>query len=100
VSEAPAFTFVCQELGAATSWSELESRGTVRIALKSAGFDAKTVSADQMQAVLAKVMPAELRARGCADPERIVRDIELRLRSASLAPAADSPEDVFARLGR
>jgi hypothetical protein len=101
MADSNAFDFVCQELERATSLSLLEARGTLRLALKAAGVDARSVSAAQLRVILEKLIPGELRKRGCEDAERVCRDIGARLASKSFdaAPAPDSPEAVFARLG-
>jgi hypothetical protein len=53
-----------------------------------------------MRVVLDKVMPGELKNRGCEDPERICKTIADQLASQSFASAGgDSPEAIFARLG-
>jgi hypothetical protein len=94
------FDFVCGQIERATELSTLEARGTVRLALKAAGMDPKSVGASQMRVVLEKVMPGELKNRGCPDPERICSDITKLLASRDFAsPAGDSPETIFARLG-
>ncbi|MCU0670136.1 MAG: hypothetical protein MUF70_12425 [Myxococcota bacterium] len=101
MSDASVFGFVCEQVEHATSLSQLEARGTVRLALKAAGIDAKVVSPEQMKVVLGKVMPRELESRGCENPERLCQDIADRMagRSFAAAGASDSPEAVFARLG-
>jgi hypothetical protein len=101
MADSNAFDFVCQELERATSLSLLEARGTLRLALKAAGVDARSVSAAQLRVILDKLIPGELRKRGCEDADGVCRDIAARLASKSFdaAAAADSPEAVFARLG-
>jgi hypothetical protein len=98
--DAPAFEHQCHELEAGTSLDRLEARGTVRLALKQAGLDPRSVTAEQLGVVLEKVLPGELAARGVADAAALCR----RWRSGHAAPvpsgpAADSPQAVFARLG-
>ena len=58
------FDFVSDELERLTRLEKLEARGTVRLALKAAGLDVRTVTTPQMVATLQKVMPNEIRARG------------------------------------
>ena len=100
MSQETPFDFVCAQVERATELSTLEARGTVRLALKAAGMDPKTVGASQMRVVLEKVMPDELKNRGCPDPERICADIASQLGSKSFAShSSDSPEAIFARLG-
>lgn len=100
MADATAFDFVCAELERATSLSLLEARGTLRLALKAAGVDARSVTAAQLRVILDKLLPGELRKRGCDDAENVCREIGTRLGSRSFdGPSADSPEAVFARLG-
>lgn len=101
MSDVSVFGFVCDQIERATSLSQLEARGTVRLALKAAGIDAKSVSAEQMKVVLGKVMPRELDSRGCENAERLCSEIVERMAGRSFAApgAGDSPEAVFARLG-
>jgi hypothetical protein len=94
------FDFVCAEIEGATSLNELEARGTVRLALKAAGIDARGASAQQLKVILDKLIPGELKKRGCEDAERICQEIAGRLAGQRFdAAAGDSPEAVFARLG-
>jgi hypothetical protein len=83
-----------------TSFDKLEARGTLRLAVKQAGLDANSVTADQLAVVLEKVMPAELEVRGIEAAaqvcERLVAD--LAGLEATPSPMVDSPEAVFARL--
>jgi hypothetical protein len=99
MAESSAFDFVCAELQRATSLTQLEARGTVRIALKSAGLDARSVTAAQLGVVLEKKMPGELRGRGCTEPERICARISEQLAAAGLVSSGESPETIFSRLG-
>ena len=101
MATAAAFDFVCEELERATSLNTLEARGTVRLALKAAGIDAKSATADQLRVVVTRLLPAELRSRRCDDADRVCREIAqgLATRSFASAAAGDSPEAVFARIG-
>jgi len=99
--DADAFEWFCDNLETATNFDRLEARGTVRIALKRAGLEAKTLSADQAKVVLEKLMPEELGARGIADASSICSGLVRRLAEIA-APDADAvgstPEAIFARL--
>jgi len=100
MSEASPFDFVCAEFEQRTQLNRLEARGTVRLALKQAGLDAAHVTAVQMRAVLEKILPGELRARGVADPESHCKALAALLsgRERTDAGSAASPEAIFARL--
>ena len=74
----------------------------MRIALKDAGLDAKTVGVDQMRVILERVFPDQLMARGVEDPKSVCAGIASGL--AGITDAADgegavSPEAIFSRLG-
>jgi hypothetical protein len=100
MADATAFKRVCGELEAGTALSALEARGTVRLALKQAGFDAKSVNAQQMSVVVRKVLPGELSLRGIQGGENLCEHIAHELGTCADEPAtAESPEDVFRRLG-
>ncbi|MCG8589141.1 MAG: hypothetical protein MJE66_07605 [Proteobacteria bacterium] len=94
-----AFEHVCGALEAAASLNQLEARGTIRLALKQAGLEARSVTPDQMAVVLERVLPAELESRGIESAESVCSEIRSGLSSLSVDTTADSPEDVFARLG-
>jgi len=95
------FDFVCEKLEAATALSSLEARGTVRLALKQAGFDARGVSAEQMGVVVKKVLPEELKVRAIEDAESLCEMLAAELKGQSFQSASDenAPEAVFRRLG-
>ena len=67
MADSPVFDRSCAELEQRTGLDRLAARGTVRIALKSAGLDVAGVDAAQMVVVLRKVLPAELSTRGIGD---------------------------------
>jgi hypothetical protein len=98
------FDFVSDELERLTGLGKLEARGTVRLALKAAGLDARTVTTQQMVAMLEKVMPSEMKARGVANGEQtcktLVTSLEAAHPSSSAAPSPESPEAIFRRLAQ
>jgi hypothetical protein len=97
------FDFVSDELVRLTKLEKLEARGTVRLALKAAGLDVRTVTTQQMVATLQKVMPAEIRARGVENGEQICRTIATGLEAAHPSSGAvnpESPEAIFRRLAQ
>jgi hypothetical protein len=97
------FDFVSDELERLTSLEKLEARGTVRLALKAAGLDARSVTTEQMVATLEKVMPNEMRVRGVANGDEICKTLVTKLVAAHPASAnagAESPEAIFRRLAQ
>ncbi|MCG8590422.1 MAG: hypothetical protein MJE66_14125 [Proteobacteria bacterium] len=99
MADAIAFDFTCQQLEERTSLDRLEARGTVRLALKQAGLEVRTVTPDQMGVVLERVLPAELQARGVDGHESVCAEIGRGLTELSVEADGDSPEAVFERLG-
>ena len=99
MADAEAFDFVCDQLEQSTTLDRLAARGTVRIALKEAGLEARTVTPDQMSVVAEKVLPAELDSRGIGDAQTICAGIKGGLGSLDSGAGADTPDAVFKRLG-
>ncbi len=95
-----AFEFVAGKLEQLTGFDSLQARGTVRLALKEAGLDARSATAAQIAVVVERVLPRELRSRGVAEGERVARRIlsELPRFRAEEPAAPESPDDVFRRL--
>ena len=102
MADAAAFDFVCTHLEQRTSLNRLEARGTVRLALKSAGLDAARVTPAQMRTVIEKILPGELRNRAVETPERLCTALATLLSSSQLSEtvASESPEAIFSRLAR
>jgi hypothetical protein len=97
------FDFVSDELERLTRLEKLEARGTVRLALKAAGLDPRTVTTQQMVATLEKVMPNEMKLRGVDDGEQVCRTMVAALVAAHPAAASanlESPEAIFRRLAQ
>ena len=95
------FEFVAAELEQRTHFDKLEARGTVRIALKEAGLDPRSVNAEQMVVMLTRAMPRELSARGVDGSEALCEALATAVKGfrGDGAAAQESPEDVFRRLG-
>lgn len=99
MADSAAFGWTCEELEKETDLDRLEARGTVRIALKSAGLEAGTVRPDQMKVVIEKVMPGELAARGVDDADAVCARLAERVDRIDAGEGAESPDEVFRRLG-
>ena len=100
MATSPAFDFICAELEARTPLSQLEARGTVRIALKSAGLQASNVDTHQMCVVLAKVLPAELDQPAVPRAAELCEELARDLSEQSLEEVrSPTPDSVFKRLG-
>jgi hypothetical protein len=96
---ATAFEFVCEALERESSLDRLEARGTVRIALKEAGLEARSVTPDQMRVVLERILPAELTTRGIDGADAVCASFAPGLATLDAEAGADAPDTVFGRLG-
>lgn len=97
MADSEAFSVLCDALETASSLDRLEARGTVRLALKQAGLEARGVTASQLGVVVDKILPAELKARGVEND--ICPQLRTALAGVANSSASDSPEAVFSRLG-
>lgn len=98
----PAFESACEELERATSLGRLEARGAMRLVLKQAGLEARSVSAREIAVAIEKLLPGELGALGIDDRDAVCRATASRLRELQRTEArasAEAPEEVFRRLG-
>ena len=101
MGDATLFDAVADTLQARAAMDALAARGTLRIALKSAGLDAKAVSLAQLLVVIERVLPGELESRGVQDVREVcaaLADVARAAASAGGGAAAASPEDVFRRI--
>jgi len=98
MADGPVFELTASRLEALSGLDGLAARGTVRLALRDAGLDARSVSREQMEVVLDRVLPAMLESRGCADPDRVCVELagELRVFQGAASSSA-APESFVAR---
>jgi hypothetical protein len=99
MADSAAFELVCEVLERDTSLDRLEARGTVRLALKAAGLDARNVASHQMAVVVANLLPSDLQLRGVKDSDGICASLREKLARLETQESAETPEAVFARLG-
>ena len=98
--DSTAFDFLCDALEEQSSLDRLEARGTIRLALRKAGLDARSVSGEQLAVIVQKLLPQELDARGLADVEPLCERLARGISTFEGGPASESgPEAVFTRLG-
>jgi hypothetical protein len=96
------FDFAADRLEQHTSFSRLEARGTLRIALKSAGLDLNGLSVDQLGVVFEKLMPGELEQRGVSEAAAVcsaVIDDLANSPAVTDAASSDHVDGIFRRLG-
>lgn len=99
MAESAVFDFVCDKIEQGTALDRLAVRGTVRIALKQAGLEARTVTVQQMGVVLERLLPAELASRGVEGGDALCAKTRAGLASVASSAAVDTPDAVFQRLG-
>ena len=99
VREASLFDLVAEKLEECSALNRLEARGTLRIALKDSGFDAKSVAPDQLRVVIERLLPQHLRERGIPAPDEVCQSLVDSIPKQGSADGNDSPEAIFARLG-
>lgn len=103
MADSPVFECTCELLEDKTTLDRLEARGTLRIALRTAGLDAAGVDARQMTVVLERVLPQELASRGIEGPEAVCGEITATLSERNFETVTDRAADAaatFARFGR
>ena len=98
MADSPAFVWTCEELERCSDLNRIEARGTVRIALKEAGFESRGVQPDQMRVVIEKLLPAELSTRGIEGSDSICAQLAAGMDSLDVGDVADSPDEIFRRL--
>lgn len=99
MADSEAFDLVCEKIESTTSLDRLAARGTVRIALKQAGLEARSVTPDQMQVVVERILPGELQSRGIESGEGVCQSITSALSGLASTGGAETPDAVFRRLG-
>jgi hypothetical protein len=97
--DSSAFEYACGQLETRTSLDRLAARGTIRIALKQAGLEARSVTPEQMTVVIQKILPSELASRGVDGVEEVCQRMLTGLRSVATGPISETPDAVFKRLG-
>lgn len=95
------FDGVAAALEAHTTFNRLQARGTLRLALKQGGLVPDAATAVEIEVVIRKLVPGELRNRGILDVEPFCEAMIERSRAlAGEGPERGArPEDVFGRFG-
>ncbi|MDI1449553.1 hypothetical protein [Polyangium sp. 6x1] len=96
------FERVAEELERLSKLSRLEARGTLRLALREAGFLPKNVTPRSMVVVLERTLPISLLKRGVRDAATICYQMQILVRETMGMESSEveTPERVFARIGR
>lgn len=102
MSQDTIFDIAAEKLEAHSDLDKLEARGTLRLALKGAGLDARTLSIPQLDVVMRRIMPGELERRGVWKPEQVCETVLNEVKSLAASGEVThetDPEAVFRRLG-
>ncbi len=97
------FDIIAESLEQHSSLDRLEARGTLRIALKAGGLDAKALTAEQLGVVFERLLPGELAMRGVEDAAGVCAAVMASVKGSAAAGetpnTSESAYDVFRRLG-
>jgi hypothetical protein len=99
VADSPAFEKACSELENICNLDRIEARGTIRLALKQVGLSAATVTAEQLDRILERILPEELANRGIQSPAEVCTRLRVAIKDVEDSGAGHSPLGVFERLG-
>jgi hypothetical protein len=101
MADSVVFDFVAEELARTTNLDRMEARGMLRVVLKQALFDSKTLNVAQMQMVIDRLLAAQLCRCGVENPESVCEDLAKDLKAKGFeANIAESPDQIFGRLLR
>ncbi len=101
MSAGESFEWLCAELERSTALDRLEARGTVRLTLREAGFDPRSVARGQLAVVVSRLLPKQLETRAVQGAAELCEELAQKLKdgeSTDDTHAAGTPEDVFRRL--
>lgn len=102
MAESPVFAWVSDALERHTDFKRIEARGTVRLVLRQAGLEPESVTVEQMDVVLERLLPDALRSRRVEDAREVCAELARGLgafAARSNTDAGESAYDVFRRLG-
>ena len=89
------FEKTCEFLEKYTSFTRLQSRGTIRLLLKEASFDPQAVEKNEMIEALKAKLPSELQKRGVSEGAEIAEKLAADVEKARFA---DTAYDVFSKI--
>jgi hypothetical protein len=97
------FDISAEALERHSTLDRLEARGTLRIALKAGGIDAKSLTTAELGVIFDKLLPHELSERGIEDVATVCATVMVTVKdTVPASETIDGPEDafdVFRRLG-
>jgi hypothetical protein len=101
--DADLFDVAAEKLESATDLNRLEARGTLRLALKSAGLTVGSLTLAQLRVVFDKLMRGELESRGVADAAAtctaVMAEVERAAPDSGDTETTTQPDMIFSRLG-
>ena len=89
MEDSPVFERTCEELEQRTTLGRIEVRGTVRIALRRAGLEARSVDVAQMTVLLDKMLPHELATRGVDDAGTVCEKTAAAIAGVAVGESSD-----------
>ncbi len=99
--DATLFDLAAERLEHHTGLDRLAARGTLRLALKTAGLEPNHLTGTRLRVVFEKVMPGELDSRGVSDvPDvcaAVLADLD-RVGGAAADAGVTSPAEIVRRL--
>jgi hypothetical protein len=99
MADSAVFDFVAEELERTTNLDRMEARGTLRVLLRQAVFDAKTLNVRQMQMVIDRLLAAHLCRCGVENPESVCEGLTRNLQAKGFGPSlSESPDEIFGRM--
>ena len=99
MADSSAFEAACTCLEQSGSLDRLSARGTIRLMLKEAGLEPKTVTPRELEVVVTKMLRTELVARNVTAPDALCAQMVKTLQAlGGAAKGGDTPEAIFARL--
>ena len=99
MADSAAFEAACASLEEVGALDRLVARGTIRLVLKEAGLESRTVTGRELAVAVERLLPAALSAHGVPEPEPLCASIAKALERVENRVADDTPEAIFARLG-
>ncbi|MEO1482505.1 MAG: hypothetical protein AAFU77_10400 [Myxococcota bacterium] len=94
------FRWLCEELEKRTQLNRLQARGAVRLLLRDAGLEARSLNPVQASALVRKRLRPALERQGVSDAGAVRDGITSDLSKKSFPVVPESAEDIFSRLGR
>ena len=76
------------------------AKGAIQLALMDGGLDTGTVTASEMKAVVAELLPRQLKTQKVNDIAGVCDRIRSALGLIDEGPGKDTPDLIFQRLGR